>query len=151
MHKRRTWYPWAAALLLVALVAGAAGALARPEGVRANGGEPTRAQRRAGPESRPEPPGPATMGPIIGPTSWYDALDDASGLSWLERTQLLTDRVRLSLVEVLGGDVDSVRAMTEGPGGVLYLGTDESRLWSYDPATDTTTDLGMPVPDECDN
>ena len=149
MYKPKTWLPWAAALLAAALLAGAAGALPHPQVGQAAGSGPARPHREAG--SEPGPIAPRSLEPIIGPTSWYDALNDASGLSWLEETQLLTDRVRLSLVEVMGDDVHSVRAMTEGPGGVLYLATDESRLWSYDPATDTTLDLGMPVPDECNN
>lgn len=149
MQKKRRWFPWAAALLIAALLASAAGALPRAEAGQPTSGRTPRVHRSAGTELRiAEVRG---QEPVIGPTSWYDALNDAAGLSWLERTHLLTDRVSLGRVEVLGDNVASVRAMTEGPGGVLYIGTDQSRLWSYDPATDETVDLGMPVPDECNN
>lgn len=149
MAKKRKWVPWAAAVLVAALLAGAAGALPRTKAGQLDYRRAPRLHRAAGAEPRIAVP--RSDEPIIGPTSWYDALGDAAGLSWLERTALLTDRVRLGVVEVLGDDVDSVRALTEGPGGVLYIGTDQSRLWSYDPATDETVDLGMPVPDECNN
>jgi len=148
MYNHRPWFPWAAGLLIVALTAGAAGALPRPLAARAADAASGRPHRQGGPGLSE---GATILEPIIGPTSWYDALNDAMGLSWLDRTQLLTDRVRLGLTEELGENVSSIRALTEGPGGVLYMGTDESRLWSYDPITDTTVDLGMPVPDECNN
>lgn len=148
MYSHRPWFPWAAGLLIVALTASAAGALPRPpaaEVAEAASGRP----HRQGGLGLPE--GATILEPVIGPTSWYDALNDAAGLSWLDRTQLLTDRVRLGLTEEMGESVSSIRALTEGPDGVLYMGTAESRLWSYDPITDTTVDLGTPVPEECNN
>jgi hypothetical protein len=151
MYNRRAWFPWAASLSILVLLTGVAGALPRSQGAGRHGATPARTLGRTGPESRREAAGPTTLEPVIGPTSWYDPLNDASGLSWLEQTQLLTDRVHLSLAEVLGENVGSITALSEGPGGVLYMGTTESRLWSYDPATNTTVDLGMPVPDECNN
>ena len=148
MYSHRLWFPWAAVILIVALTASAAGALPHPlaaEAVEAAAGRP----HRQGDPGLPE--GVTILEPVIGPTSWYDALNDAAGLSWLDGTQLLTDRVRLGLTEEMGESVSSIRALAEGPDGVLYVGTDESRLWSYDPITDTTVDLGMPVPEECNN
>ena len=145
---KRPWLAWAAALMIVTLMADSTGAVPRAQSPLGSEVPPGRSHRRGDPESPERSP---ILEPIIGPTSWYDALNDAMGLSWLDRTQLLTDRLRLGLTEELGENVSSIRALTEGPGGVLYMGTDESRLWSYDPITDTTVDLGMPVPDECNN
>ncbi len=147
MYSHRLWFPWAAGLLIVALTASAAGALPRLLAAQAEAIS-GRSHRQGGPES---PDRSSILEPVIGPTSWYDALNDAAGLSWLDGTQLLTDRVRLGLTEEMGESVSSIRALTEGPDGVLYMGTAESRLWSYNPITDTTVDLGMPVPEECNN
>jgi hypothetical protein len=91
------------------------------------------------------------LAPIYGDTSWSDPLDDASGLSLLVNAQQSAGQVSLNRSQPLSGDVSGIQSLVEGPDGVFYMGTDESRLWSYDPATGVTTDLGLPVPDECDN
>lgn len=88
--------------------------------------------------------------PIIDPTSWSDTLDDSSGLTWLENTLQLDGQVSLSPMESLSGEVGWIQSLAEGSDGSFYLGTDEARLWSYDPDTGMTTDLGTPVPGECD-
>ncbi len=89
--------------------------------------------------------------PIIGPTSWTDTLDDASGLTWLENTLQLDGQLTLSPMESLSDEVGLIQSLAEGSDGIFYLGTDEARLWSYDPISGATTDLGPPVPGECDN
>jgi hypothetical protein len=88
--------------------------------------------------------------PIINPTSWTDTLDDDTGLSWLEDTLQLDGQVSLSPMQSLSDEVSLIQSMAEGSAGTLYLGTTEARLWSYDPVSGTTTDLGLPVPGECD-
>lgn len=88
--------------------------------------------------------------PIIGPGSWSDPLNDTAGLSWLDATVLKDGQVDLSQMELLGQDIQSIWALTEGPDDTYYLGTDDARLWSYDLLSGLTTDLGQPVPDECD-
>jgi hypothetical protein len=88
--------------------------------------------------------------PIIDPTSWSDTLDDPSGLTWLENTLQLDGQVNLSPMESLSDEVGLIQSLGEGSDGVFYLGTDEARLWTYDPLSGSTTDLGTPVPGECD-
>jgi hypothetical protein len=122
MKRTKGWMQWAAALLALAVLAGAAGA------------------GRQGPAA-----------PVIGPASWADSLDDASGLSWLENSQWGSGQVTLSAMQPLSGDVGSIRTLAEGPDGAFYMGTAGARLWRYDPASGATTDLGTPVPAECDN
>jgi hypothetical protein len=110
-----------------------------------------------GPWTAREPRRDADRGPaparalIIGETSWTDPLDDTSGLSFLEKTQQSSGQVTLSQAQPLSAGVSGIRSLVEGPDGLFYMGTDESRLWSYDPATGITSDLGAPVPDECNN
>ncbi len=87
--------------------------------------------------------------PIIEPTSWSDSLDDDTGLSWLENTLQLDGQVNLSPMESLSDEVGWIQSMAKGSDDAFYLGTDEARLWTYDPASGTTTDLGTPVPGEC--
>lgn len=94
---------------------------------------------------------PAPYEPIVGPTSWTDLLDDSSGLSWLEGTQQVDGQVNLNPMQPLSAAVSSIVSLTEGPNGVFYMGTAGARLWSYDLLTGLTSDLGAPVPEECDN
>ena len=150
MHSHRTWFPWAAALLALAVIAGTAGAHQVAQGSRLVETAHLHARRQPEGGAQPTRAGAPNL-PVIGPTSWSDALDDAAGLSWLDRTQLQTGSLSLSRTEAVGEDVHSIVSLAEGPGGVLYMGTSQARLWSYDPATGITLDLGTPVPDECDN
>ena len=150
MHSPRTWSSWAAALLALVLIASTAGARQLPQGSRLVETARLHARRQPREGAQPTRAGAPSL-PVIGPTSWSDTLDDAAGLSWLDRTQLLTGSVRLGRTEAVGEDVHSIVSLAEGPGGVLYMGTTDARLWSYDPATGITLDLGTPVPEECDN
>jgi hypothetical protein len=150
MRSTWTWSSWAAALLALVLIASTAGARQRPQGSRLVETARPHARRQPREGAQPTRSGAPDV-PVIGPTSWSDALDDAAGLSSLDRTQLLTGSVRLSRTEAVGEDIRSIVSLAEGPGSVLCMGTTDARLWSYDPATGITLDLGTPVPDECDN
>ena len=149
MRRSRTWLSCAVALLACSLAAGTAGAgQLTPWMIHGKTAEHSRRQHR---DERQPAGSSAPRVPIAGPTSWSDTLDDAAGLTWLERTQLQPGSVSLSRTESVGEDVRSIVSLAEGPDGVLYMGTTEARLWSYDPATGVTLDLGTPVPAECFN
>jgi len=66
--------------------------------------------------------------PVIDPPSWTDTFDDPQGLAWLESAVLNNGQVTLTQMDLLGQDVASIWANTEGPNGSLYLGSDDARL-----------------------
>jgi hypothetical protein len=89
-------------------------------------------------------------GPIITPTSWSDSFDDSQGLSWLDRARRDDGKVTLSRAQALGQDMLEAISLAEGSDALFYLGGDNAHLWSYDPTTNQSLDLGAPVPAECD-
>jgi hypothetical protein len=93
----------------------------------------------------PAPP----SGPIIGPGSWFDALDDTQGLSWLQGTRHGEGRLELGKAQPLGQDVKEIISLAEGADGRFYMGADNAHLWHYDDSVGLSKDLGAPVPDEC--
>lgn len=127
MHfSRSTIVRWGAVLAILALLASGVGAAPAQD----SGSEPA--------------------GPIVGPGSWSDTLDDTEGLTWLQDTYHIQDRVMLGETETMADDVGEIWAVAEGSDGKFYMGADNAHLWSYDPATNQTMDLGAPVPDECE-
>ncbi|MBN1956369.1 MAG: hypothetical protein JW900_15165 [Anaerolineae bacterium] len=90
-------------------------------------------------------------GPSLTPNSWSDTFADDLGLSWMDRSGVMDGQVVLSQLRGLGESVEGgdVLALTVGPDGKVYLGTDGAYLNVYDPATGVVSSLGAPVPGEC--
>ncbi len=89
--------------------------------------------------------------PVLAPYRWSDTLTDETGLSWLENSLQRNGEVTLSNRSGLGDAVQGgeILALTIGPDGRVYMGTDGAYLNVYDPVTGIIEGLGAPVPSEC--
>lgn len=102
------------------------------------------------PGERPVPG--KTLGRPVGIAgAWVDPMMEDDGFTWMHRVKLLGGDLSLSQMAALGSAPQggSILAMTGGPDGKIYLGTDGAFLSVFDPTTGGFADLGMPVPDEC--